>query len=226
MNALDYPQRCPAARRGFTLAELILALATTAMVATAVAAMSVALSNAGQSSRDQQLCMQEARVAMRQLEDVTRKAKLITACDSRRVALWMSDANNDGQINMTEMGVIEWNSASGEVRLYRIVYPASWGQWLQTYMDYTVDLFYFVGINNATANVTSSYYAQSTLLASNVSSFKVSPSPAPPASNLLSIEMTLGSGAETTTLRTAVQIRGDKTASVYSYGGLYYLAAP
>ncbi|MCE5327281.1 MAG: hypothetical protein LLG01_12810 [Planctomycetaceae bacterium] len=225
MNALYHTRQAPktARRRAFTLAELVLALATTALVGTAVAAMSMALSTAGQTSRDRQLCMQEARVAVRRLEDYVRKAKLATACDSRTVSLWMTDANGDGQINMSEMGVIQWNPATGDVSLHQIVYPSSWPQWLVSMMNYTADLYFFVGVNNATANVTSSYYSQATPLASNVTSFRISATPTPPASNLVSIQMTLGSGSEAVTLRTAVRIRGDKTACVYSSGGLFYL---
>ncbi len=115
--------------RGFTLMELMLGLAVSAMVAAAAGAMLIGSSNVFRASDSSQ----SAELLAERL--VARLAGTLAAC--RRVGavnadasgfdftVWCKDANSDGVPQLSEMAVVRWIAATGQLAIYQQELPGS-----------------------------------------------------------------------------------------------------
>ncbi|MFC1675696.1 PilW family protein [Planctomycetota bacterium] len=94
-------------RKGFTLAELIVALTMTVVILTAVTALTFAVSSANDAADDTNAKQAQLRYATLRITELIRHCKLICRVSENDIAIWRADDNGDGQINTNELVYIE-----------------------------------------------------------------------------------------------------------------------
>lgn len=102
-------------RRGFTLAELLLASTVAALTALGSAALINAVSNASTSTRDLRAQKNAGRSLLNRISSELRQARAIADVAADRIILWQADLNRDDRANEKEIVVIRWISASNQV---------------------------------------------------------------------------------------------------------------
>jgi prepilin-type N-terminal cleavage/methylation domain-containing protein len=102
-------------RRGFTLAEMLLASTVAALTATAGAAVIHAVSTASTATRDLRAMKNAGRTLISRIAGDVQQARAIGDISSDRIVLWQSDVNEDDQINAKEVIIIHWNSSTKQV---------------------------------------------------------------------------------------------------------------
>ena len=115
-------------RSAFTLAELIVALAISAIVAAAVMSMLFATARATETRTD----VRHSVIHANQLEARLRHC-ILSSCaflgkDTTHLVLWLSDDNDDDVVNLGELGLIEYDAGNTQLRFYEVVWPAGWNQ--------------------------------------------------------------------------------------------------
>lgn len=103
--------------RAFTLVELLVALIVTSVVLTAVATLAYAVSAANDAGDDTDQKQAQVRAATIRILELIRHARLICSVSGEDFALWRSDDNADGQININELVYVEWGPARDHLRL-------------------------------------------------------------------------------------------------------------
>ncbi len=212
--------------RGFTLAELVVSVAITAVIGSAVAGLAMALSTASEHGRDRYLSLQTARIAMLNVRGIIRKAKLVTACDGTTMVLWAEDANGNGKINRTEVVLVGRDSSLEQIRMHRIVFPDHLPEAAKAALDIELELEALTDLNAVLSLLEASLYDQITVLAGDVRSFKVSVSPAAPMTELVGLTITVGPAERAVTLRTAVHLPAEVTDRVGIADDEYVLIPP
>ena len=109
--------------KGFTLAELLMAVWVMSIILAAVAALSFALGSANDSVDNTSQIYSRLRYTTIRLGDLIKNSKLICANSGSSVALWQADYNNDSKIEPNEMAYIETGSGNNCIQL--ISYKAS-----------------------------------------------------------------------------------------------------
>lgn len=214
-------------RRGFTLAELVISVAITAVIGSAVAGLAMVLSAASEHGHDRYLSLQTARITMLRVQDMFRKAKLVTACNGTTMVLWAEDANGNGKINLTEVTLLGRNSSLEQVRTHRIVFPDHWSEETKASLDIELELEALTEVNAVLSLLEASPYDQITVLAGDVRALGISTKPAPPVTDLVGLTMTIGpSEQQAVTLRSAVHLRADVTDRVGITDDEYVLMEP
>lgn len=211
-------------RGGFTLAELVVSIAITAVIGSAVVGLATALSMASEHGRDRYLSLQTARMTMRRIQDTIRKAKLVTAASSSSLVLWAEDSNGDGRINLTEIVLLRLVPGTGEIRTWRIVFPERWPKHVTTILDTEVKLEDLTSIDEGMWMYDP--LVEVTVLAGDVTDFNVRVSPAPPMTELVGLSITAGRGRHAVTLRTAAHPRQAATDLVGIADSKYMLMTP
>jgi prepilin-type N-terminal cleavage/methylation domain-containing protein len=103
--------------KGFTLAELLIALMVTAIVLAAVGSRAYAMSKANDSSGDTSTKQAQVRSAMIRLTELIKNAKLICGTPADALVIWKADTNSDKKINSDELVYIQSNSARNQIQL-------------------------------------------------------------------------------------------------------------
>ena len=111
--------------KGFTLVELLVALAVTGVVLSAVATLAFALSRANDAANDTCYKQAQLRYATLRISQLLRHCNLICCVTTDDFAIWRADDNNDGQINIAELVYIERGPARD--RLQFTEFPSSNG---------------------------------------------------------------------------------------------------
>jgi len=112
-------------RGGFTLVELLVALAITGVVLSAVATLAYALSKANDAADDTRYKQAQLRYATLRISQLIRHCKLICCATNDDFAIWRADDNNDGQINIAELVYIERGPARDHLQFTE--FPSSNG---------------------------------------------------------------------------------------------------
>jgi hypothetical protein len=128
-------------RAGFTLIEMLLAAGFTAAACTAATMLIQSISQADSASRDRYAGVAAARDAISCVGMLVEEAALVGYWDDSRVLLWRNDDNGDGQINLAEMTLVCYDTASQELSLLDV--PVSGLQ------NRSVPLSQFVAITGA-----------------------------------------------------------------------------
>lgn len=102
-------------RLGMTLVELLLASSVTALTATAGASLLYAISSASTETRDFRTQRQVGHYALDRMGRIIREARSVGYISTDKVALWLNDANENEQVDLYEVGQIEYNSAKKAV---------------------------------------------------------------------------------------------------------------
>ncbi|MBN1392916.1 MAG: prepilin-type N-terminal cleavage/methylation domain-containing protein [Sedimentisphaerales bacterium] len=108
---------------GFTLVELLVASMVTAIIFTAVATLAYALGRANDATDDMAVKQAQVRYASIRISELIRHCKLICDTPGDDLAVWRSDDNDDGQININELVLIEKGEDSNYLRL--CIFPPS-----------------------------------------------------------------------------------------------------
>jgi prepilin-type N-terminal cleavage/methylation domain-containing protein len=85
---------------GMTLIELLLALTILAMVMAGVSTLAFAMASVKNSTDDTSSKQAYIRFAETQLGDMIRQARLVCYASNSQVALWTTDTNGDGLMNV------------------------------------------------------------------------------------------------------------------------------
>jgi len=197
-------------KEAFTLLEMTIAITITAITGLSVAGATIALSQAHQDTANFYQSLQTARSAMIRIQKAVNKAELITACTSTVIILWADDTNNDGKINVDELLVLALDAESRQITLYRLVFPTG----LAAALNVEAALADLTDASTVTKMLTDSEYDTSTVLATDVTDFCLTASPAPPMTVMVGIRLTVGVGTTQITLRSAAAPRAAKTARV------------
>lgn len=103
--------------KGFTLAELLVALMVTSIILTAVATLAYALGVANDASDDRAEKQAQVRYATLRITELIKYSKLVYAASESEILLWL-DENKDEQLADSELVVIKKvNLGNGEVQL-------------------------------------------------------------------------------------------------------------
>lgn len=113
-------------RRALTLAELIVAITVTALIAASVGSILFAAGYGTSSRRDvRRLAVRSAQIRHR-LDNAIRSAQAVLASGTGYIVLWTGDTRVNGQVNLSEIQMIEL--ASGTLTWYVTVFPSGWSQ--------------------------------------------------------------------------------------------------
>ena len=212
--------------KGFTLAEMLMALVVMSIISLAVVSLTMALTTAQESSDDFYRHVQIARNSLRRIERDINKAKLITAGDSDTLVYWLEDANDNGDIELTELRLITTDIATGRVMLCRAEFPAGWPQGLKDVCNDAMTVQIATDLHSAVDLIRNPMWAVQDELATEVTSIEFTASPAIPAAEMLQIELTVGEGPGAVELRSSASMRANKLADLYMDEGSYYLVEP
>ncbi|MBN2269204.1 MAG: prepilin-type N-terminal cleavage/methylation domain-containing protein [Sedimentisphaerales bacterium] len=103
--------------KGFTLVELLVALSVSSIVLAAVATLAYAMSSANDSTDDTSVKQAQVRYATLRLSELLRHSKLICFAGPDDFAVWRGDDNGNGQINASELVLVEKGSSGGHLQL-------------------------------------------------------------------------------------------------------------
>ncbi len=112
-----HPVLRPDRRRcaGLSFAELILALAATALIGTAVAAMLQAVAYGAQAGTDLRDLIPKHRILSSRITDAVRGAKEILEVSGTEITLWIADLDDDGDYTSHEIAWIKYDAATDRV---------------------------------------------------------------------------------------------------------------
>lgn len=110
-------------RKGFTVAELLVALMITSIVLAAVGTLAFAVGNAQKSTENMNESQARLRYATMRIGEFIRHARLALSIPTNGIAVWTADDNNDGQINGSELVYIESYASEGTEQLHILEFP-------------------------------------------------------------------------------------------------------
>ncbi|MHC4124879.1 MAG: PilW family protein [Planctomycetota bacterium] len=94
-------------KKGFTLAELLIALMVTSIILAAVATLAFAMGSANDTGDDISAKQAQVRYATLRICELIRHGASICATPDNGVAIWRADDNGDGWLNLNELVYIE-----------------------------------------------------------------------------------------------------------------------
>jgi len=104
-------------QKAFTLVELLVALMVASIILTVVMTLAFAMTTAIDSSDDTAEKQAEVRYATLTISELIKQCKLICGKPANDLAIWKSDNDNDGKIDITELVYIETGSKSNYIQL-------------------------------------------------------------------------------------------------------------
>ncbi len=213
-------------RKGLTLAELVMAIAVTAVIGLVISGVSVALTNAYASTQNFYKCLSSARSAMINIQAAIKDAKLVTLMGDGSMVLWTADMNSDGAINLSELTVLKRDSESNRINEYSISYPESFTKDMKKALDSKLTLAEAMQAS-IISTITNSQYAQTQTLAQDATAFSVSADVQAPLTTLVKIELAVADETdEGVTLRSAASLRAPFTEYVGIADGEYVVNLP
>ena len=209
----------------FTLVEMVMAMAITAVIATSVAMATMSLSTAQLDGDSYSQSIQASRSVLMRVSANARKAGLITASGSDSVVFWAGDTNGNGLLNVSELTVIAYDAPSKEVREYVVAYPKNLSQANINANNPSMTLAAVDTTAEAKAAILANTYKATRTLASGVTSFKITvDKPVTPISKMMTFEMTIPSTGHSLTLRSAAVLRSPQVQDVGLVSGVYVLS--
>ena len=202
--------------------EFVLAMTVTAIIGLSVGGVSMVFSNAYKKNETYGTNMAMARATMTRMQDLLRKAKLVTSSTTAGLLIWTNDLNQNGTIEKSELVLWSYSSTTQQLNEAAIVIPAS----LQGTLNITLALSQLTPYSTGAALVNGDQYVQQRTLLTGVTAFNFSTDVAGPMSTLVKIDMTVGTGNEAVPLRSCTSLRADATSRVSLSNNVYNLAAP
>ncbi len=183
-----------AARRGFTLPELLIASACTALIATAAATMIAAASRAAEQTRNVADVQAAGHYALNRIASTVRSARCVGEVTPISVTLWLSDQNNDDWPNADEMGLLTYDSGAKQLRFIAFGAGGPTGSISQTTLTDAAALAALFAGSTATRVV---------VWAEGVESLTFAGYPPKTETRIVEVTFTIGTGSEATTFQTA-----------------------
>lgn len=115
--------RRPVGRTGFTLMEMLLALAVSSMIAITVVMMLAGLASATQEKTDVRRATVKRQVAIVRLGRLLRGAAMVLANGDDHIVLWKGDTRNNGRPDLSELLRVEYDPGAHEVSTYEGMVP-------------------------------------------------------------------------------------------------------
>lgn len=164
--------------KAFTLVELMVGLMVTSVILSAVATLAFAMSRGSTVGSDYAGTQAQIRRATVYVSDLISRCSLICAAPGNDLAIWRSDDNDDGRINLNELVYLERGPNRGYLRLCTFTSAA----------NPTIDLS-VLGVSTTKSQYLSIYGGSSTPLIPecNDAQFLFFDDAAPPATELLGI---------------------------------------
>ncbi|MDD5135095.1 MAG: prepilin-type N-terminal cleavage/methylation domain-containing protein [Phycisphaerae bacterium] len=103
--------------KGFTLAEVLMAVWVMSIILAAVATLSFALSSANDSADDTSDIQSKVRYTTIRLGDLIKNSKLICYNFGTELAVWRADDNGDSKINGGELVYIETGGSNNCIKI-------------------------------------------------------------------------------------------------------------
>ncbi len=141
---------------GFTMVELLMAIAGMSMIALAISGMMTAVAYGTSSTRDLRILVVKQRAVAARLNAAIRGSKMILEEGTRYLVLWTHDENEDDLPNVGEIRRIEYNANTLQI----VSYKANWDSMSQNAID-TANISYALTSNFDTATTalkTQSYF--------------------------------------------------------------------
>ncbi len=104
--------------KGFTLAELMIALVITGVILAAVSTLAFALSSANKSTDNINRSQAQVRFTTLRIQELIRNCNMICSASDNDIALWVADDNNDKKINISEIAYIDFGTNRNHLYLY------------------------------------------------------------------------------------------------------------
>ena len=104
-------------KKGFTLAELLVALSVSGIILAAVATLAYAISSANDSTDDTSRKQAQVRYTTMRISELVRQCKLICFAGPDDFTVWRGDDNEDGQIDIRELVIIEKGATGDHLQL-------------------------------------------------------------------------------------------------------------
>ena len=114
-----HPPVRPAAARGLTLPELLLAIAGTAIIGAAVATMLTGVAYGSSTSHDLRTLVTRHKVLGARLVAAVRESRQVLAADADTLVLWVSDADGDDKPSLLELRRVEFDTVGQTLSSYR-----------------------------------------------------------------------------------------------------------
>jgi len=203
--------------------ELVIAMVITAMVGLSVAGVSLSLSNAYAAAQSNGTNIQTGRVSLARLQYGLNRAQLVTVADNNTLVYWQDGTNDEGQINISELVLLQYDVATRQLTQYQVEFPDTMSSSQRQALDYTVELSGAVNTIGIVRQITRNSRCVDTLLAENITSFRAAGSPACPLSKTVLLQLTVGDAEDQFTVRSAATLRIDLTANVGTLGRQYVL---
>jgi prepilin-type N-terminal cleavage/methylation domain-containing protein len=108
---------------GFTLIELLIALIVTSIVLTAVATLAYALGAANDATDDRVEKQAQVRYITLRISELIRHCKLICDVQSDELAVWKSDDDGDGEIDIRELVYVETKPLNKSIQFAEFLPP-------------------------------------------------------------------------------------------------------
>ena len=213
-------------QNAFTVVEMVLAMAITAMIGLSVAGVAVALSTAQADQEESYQYAQTARSAINRIQGYLSRARLVTARGDGSLVYWIKDADGDGTISLEELGEIRRHSEDRTLRLHRVVFPDNMDEQVHAALNAQVELDCAADMASATQLIETNGRHVDQVEAEDVEAFDVAAYPECPVAKLVSIHLVIGQGERQVALRSAVALRADCTDEVAVSEGAYVLNGP
>lgn len=110
--------RHPEAASGFTLVEVLLALAVSSIIGAAVVMMLAGVASATKDKNNTRRMLVGRQVIVERLNALIRGAAGILSGDEHHLMLWAGDFDRNASPNLSELRLLSWNSKASEIRLY------------------------------------------------------------------------------------------------------------
>jgi len=181
-------------RRGFTLPELLIASACTALIATTAATLIAAASRASEQTRNVADIQAAGHYALNRIASTVRSARCIGEVTPTTVTLWLSDQNNDDWPNADEMGLVTYDGGAKQLRFIAFDADGPTGSISQTTFTDAAALAALFAGSTATRAV---------VWAEGVESLTFAGYPAKTETRIVEVTLTIGTGSDATTFQTA-----------------------
>ena len=119
-------------RKGFTVVELLVAMAVSAIVLSAVATLAYTVTSIDDPEDGIALKQDQIRYTTMRLSELIRYSKLILANHTGGLIVWRADDNDDGQVNIEELVYIQIDSTNLALKWIEIVPQGGKSTVLQT----------------------------------------------------------------------------------------------
>ena len=151
-------------RGGFTLVELLVAMAVTGVVMASVATLAYAMGSVNDLADDTSQTQARLRYASLRIGELLKHCKLICPAAGGDLALWRADENDDNSINPNELVYIEFGENGDYLRLLKF-----------TTADSLKILLADISGGSAKTSLTANYGPEWTVLISNCSNARFYP---------------------------------------------------